>query len=53
MLPVTPIFLCSVLALIGVSLITAAPSERTLRRYFPEKTVARVEVLAGAAVAAE
>jgi SSS family solute:Na+ symporter len=53
MLPVTPIFLCSVLALIGVSLITAAPSERTLRRYFPEKSAARVEVLAGAAVAAE
>ena len=34
-----------------VSLITAAPGERTLRRYFPEKAAARSEALADAAVA--
>lgn len=48
MLPVTPIFVCSVLALAGVSLFTAAPSGRTLGRYFPAKSAARREALASA-----
>ena len=54
MLPVTPIFVSSLLALVGVSLITAAPGERTLRRYFPEKAAAaRSEALADAAAVAD
>ncbi len=34
MLPVATVFGCSVVTLLGVSLLTAAPSEKTLRRFF-------------------
>lgn len=35
-LPVTAIFLLSVVTIIGVSLITSPPSAKTLRKFFPE-----------------
>ena len=34
MMPVATMFACSLAALVGVSLLTAAPSEKTLRKYF-------------------
>lgn len=34
MMPVAPIVGCSVVTLVGVSLLTAAPSEKTLRKFF-------------------
>ena len=34
LMPVAPIFVCSVATLLGVSLLTPAPSEKTLRKFF-------------------
>jgi hypothetical protein len=48
MMPVAPIVACSVITLVGVSLLTAAPSEETLRKFFQS---ADKEALTGAGVA--
>ncbi len=37
MMPVAAMVVCSLVALVGVSLVTAAPSEATLRKYFPQR----------------
>ncbi len=38
MMPVATMFVCSLAALVGVSLLTAAPSAATMNRYFPRGT---------------
>ena len=35
MMPVMGMFICSLVALVVVSLVTAPPSEKTLERFFP------------------
>jgi SSS family solute:Na+ symporter len=47
MMPVAAIFVCSVVTLVGVSLLTAAPSEKTLRKFFQP---AQKAALSGVAV---
>ena len=37
MMPVATMFVCSLVALVGVSLLTAAPSAATMNRYFPSR----------------
>ncbi len=40
MMPVATMFFCSLIALVVVSLATTAPSERTVRKFFPEQDAA-------------
>ena len=35
LMPVVPMFVASTLALVGVSLVTAAPSDATVKKFFP------------------
>ena len=37
MMPVAAMVVCSLGALVGVSLVTAAPPETTIRKYFPQR----------------
>ena len=53
MMPAATIFACSLLTLVGVSLFTAPPSEKTLNKYFPRKQPAGAAVAAAAPVAGD